>query len=46
MQPLSYQIGRCTCWGTSIINGIMYLRWKYLCEEDARCGKSRVYTAS
>ena len=36
MQPLSYQIGRCTCWGTSIMNGIMFLRWKHLCEEEAR----------
>lgn len=36
MQPLSYQIGRSTCWGTSVINGIMYLRWKYLPEEKAR----------
>ena len=26
MQPLAYQIGRSTCWITSIINGIMFLR--------------------
>ena len=26
MQPLAYQIGRSTCWVTSIINGIMFLR--------------------
>ena len=26
MQPLYYQIGGTTCWGTSIINDIMYLR--------------------
>ena len=26
MQPLSYQIGSSTCWITSIINGIMFLR--------------------
>lgn len=26
MQPLSYQIGKSTCWITSIINGIMFLR--------------------
>ena len=26
MQPLAYQIGATTCWATSIINGIMFLR--------------------
>ena len=26
VQPLAYQIGRSTCWVTSIINGIMFLR--------------------
>lgn len=26
MQPLTYQIGTSTCWATSIINGIMFLR--------------------
>ena len=26
MQPLAYQIGRSSCWVTSIINGIMFLR--------------------
>ena len=26
MQPLAYQIGESTCWATSIINGIMFLR--------------------
>ena len=26
MQPLSYQIGKTTCWPTSIINGIIFLR--------------------
>ena len=36
MQPLSYQIGRSTCTGTSIVNGIMYLRWKYLPKKKAR----------
>ena len=25
MQPLSYQVGKATCWCTSIINGIMHL---------------------
>lgn len=26
MQPLAYQIGKSTCWATSFINGIMFLR--------------------
>ena len=26
MQPLTYQIGESTCWATSLINGIMFLR--------------------
>ncbi len=26
MQPLTYQIGRSTCWAISIVNGIMFLR--------------------
>ena len=36
MQPLYYQIGTTTCWITSIINGIIYLRGKYGGNEDAR----------
>lgn len=26
MQPLAYQIGTTTCWPTSVVNGIMFLR--------------------